>query len=525
MTEGLWEVLAVVAVALHGVVLLLLLPFAGHRTLLLLLSRREPPKRREPPPTTDGERLPPRVTVQLPVYNEEHVVERLIDAACRLSHPRDRLQVQLLDDSTDETTTLAERRVALWRGRGVDVAVLRRSNREGFKAGALAAGLGEAKGEFLLILDADFVPEPDLLRGLLPVMSDPGVGMVQARWDHLNEGDSWLTRAQALLLDGHFFFEQAGRYKGRRFFNFNGTAGLWRRRALEDAGGWQFDTLTEDLDASYRAQMAGWRFVFLEEVGVAAELPGDAAAFRVQQRRWAQGGVQTARKVLPRLLRGPFPPTVKMEAFVHLCGHFAHPLALALSLLIVPAAFGRRALGLDRLWWLDAAVFAAAAGPFVAFYLAAARKRGREWGASIRAVASTLALGAGMSLLLCRSVVRGLTRRRDPFERTPKLGGRRCLTGAEPASRVFPGRRAARVAGAVMVGAGATAAVAGFWASLPFLAVFAAGHLALGGHGAFRQQERPHGQPDGDQGPRRLRPALAGLMRREAPVAEKCEPA
>ena len=530
------------AVALHGVVLALLLPFAGHRTLLLLLSRRGAPLGTKlplgtelplgkcpttPAPASRGAPVP-RVTVQLPIYNEKHVVERLIDAACGLSYPRDRLQVQVLDDSTDETTSLAERCVRLWRRRGVDVAVLRRPTREGFKAGALAAGLERATGEFVLVLDADFVPEPDLLQRLLPVMSDPGVGMVQARWDHLNERDSWLTRAQAVLLDGHFFFEQGGRYRSGRFFNFNGTAGLWRRRALEEAGGWQFDTLTEDLDVSYRAQMAGWRFVFLEEVGVAGELPRSAGALLVQQRRWAQGGVQTARKVLPRLARGRFPVAVKLEAFVHLCGHLAHPLVLALSLLIVPAAFGRRELGLDGLWWLDGVVFAAAVGPFVTFYLAAARKRGRAWWTSIRAVGGVLALGAGLSLLLCRSVARGLVRRGGAFERTPKLGGAARSSGYEPTSGAFPGRRAARIAGAAMVAAGVVAATAGFWASLPFLAVFATGHLVLGTASAphgLRQKGAPHRQPDRDQGPRRLRPALTGLMRRKAPVAEECESA
>ena len=519
------DALAVAAVALHGVVLALLLPFACHRTLLLLLSRRGPP----PPSPSPASHPEPRVTVQLPVFNERRVVERLIDAACRLSYPRDRLQVQVLDDSTDETTALAEGRARFWRRRGVDVAVLRRPVRTGYKAGALAAGLERAAGEFLLVLDADFLPRPDLLHRLLPAMSDSGVGMVQARWDHLNEHDSWLTRAQALLLDGHFFFEQAGRYRGRRFFNFNGTAGLWRRQALEDAGGWHFDTLTEDLDVSYRAQMAGWRFVFLEDVGVGAELPQTARAFLIQQRRWAQGGVQTARKVLPRLVRGPFPATVKMEAFVHLCGHLAHPLAFVLSLLVVPAAFARRTLGLDGLWWVDGAVFLAAAGPFVAFYLAAARKRGRSWNASLRGAGAVLALGAGLSLLLCRSALRGLRRRRDPFQRTPKRGAA-APSAVGPASGDFPGRGAARAAGATMVAAAAGALASGFWASLPLLALFASGHLALGGVTpdalrGLRQQKRPHRKPDGDQGPRRLRPAVAGLVRRKAPVAEECEPA
>ena len=499
--------LALVAVVLHGAVLALLLPFAGHRAHLLRLSRRARPAS-EPPPTAQSSlpwtspsrsgcsgpaRAWPRVTVQLPVFNEMHVVERAIDAACRLSYPRDRLEIQVLDDSTDRTTALARRRARRWRRAGVDVSVLRRKRRDGFKAGALAAGLERAKGEFVLILDADFVPDPELLIELLPAMDDPGVGMAQARWDHLNAGDSWLARSQATLLDGHFFVEQVGRYRGGRFFNFNGTAGLWRRRALTEAGGWQGDTLTEDLDISYRAQMAGWRFVFREDLGVPAELPPTPRALLVQQRRWAQGGVQTARKLLPRLLGGRFSPGIKLDALAHLGGHLAHPLAVALSALIVPAAAGRRHLGFDRLWWLDAAVFLAAVGPFAAFYLAAARRRGRRWAAAARGAGGALALGAALSLPLARAVFRGLGRRRDPFERTPKRGGLGQSGYEATAGRLVEGRGAALAAGTLMVVACGVALAGGYWASVPFVALFAVGHLCLAlapGGGGGRPSER-----------------------------------
>ena len=479
------ELLSIVSVSLYALVLALLLPFAGHRLSLLLLSRRRAPDGEAPVmgghagPQRTSDSSPPRVTVQLPVFNEKHVVERLIDAACCLSHPRTHLQIQVLDDSTDETTTLAERRAREWRRRGVDIAVHHRVDREGYKAGALAAGLESATGRYVLILDADFVPRPDLLHQLLPSMADPGVGMVQARWDHLNEDESWLTRAQALLLDGHFFLEQRGRYRGGRFFNFNGTAGLWRRQALVDAGGWQSDTLTEDLDVSYRAQMAGWRFVLRDDVGVPAELPNTPASLLVQQRRWAQGGVQTARKVLPRLLRAPFGPAVKFEAFIHLCGHLAHPLTFALSILIVPSAMGRLALGMDGLWWLDLALFMAATAPFILFYGTAARRRGRTRGETVRGVAGTLALGAGLSVLLSRAVLRGLWRFRDPFERTPKAGGAG-RSSYEGSGGGFRGRGLAVGAGAFMVVSGVVAVAGGQWGSLPFVALFAAGYLSLG---------------------------------------------
>ena len=526
------QMLSVLAVTVYGLVLALLLPFAGHRLLLLALSRRRAPETGAVP---DAPAPPPRVTVQLPIYNEKHVAERLIDAACRLSHPRTHLEIQILDDSTDETTLLAERCAAKWRRRGVNVAVHHRTVRTGYKAGALAAGLESAAGEYILVLDADFVPRLDLLERLLPSMADPGVGMAQARWDHLNEAASWLTRAQGLLLDGHFLVEQRARYRGRRFFNFNGTAGLWRRQALIDAGGWEHDTLTEDLDISYRAQMAGWRFVMRDDIGVPAELPGTPAALLVQQRRWAQGGVQTARKLLSRLLRGPFRPAVKFEAFIHLCGHLAHPLTFTLSMIIVPAAMARRELGIDRLWWLDLALFLGATAPFIAFYWTAARRRGRPRRAAARGVAATLALGAGLSLMLSRAVLRGLGRFRDPFERTPKAGSAR-RSSYERAGGSFPGRGLAVGAGAFMVAAGVLAIALGHWGSLPFVALFATGYLSLGlGAGVGRagaqpaqeapQQHQPHRKPDRRPVPDRLRPDSGGFVGGEAPVAEEDEAA
>ncbi|MFP3949234.1 MAG: glycosyltransferase, partial [Longimicrobiales bacterium] len=472
----------------------------------------------------------PRVTVQLPVYNERSVVERLVDAACSLEYPRDKLEVQLLDDSTDDTFRLGARAVSRWQRKGVRVRHLRRGSREGYKAGALAHGLERAEGAFVLVLDADFVPEPDLLHRLLPPFQDPEVGMVQGRWDHLNEAESWLTRAQALLLDGHFYFEQGGRWAAERFFNFNGTAGIWRRSCLEDAGGWEADTLTEDLDLSYRAQMKGWRFVFLEDVGVPAEVPARAGALEVQQKRWAQGGIQTARKILPGLLRGPWSPAIKLEAVVHLCGHLAYPLTLLLAILLLPSALARRTLGLEEFLILDLVVFGMATVPFVAFYASAGRKRSRPWRRLIPDVIRTLAVGIGLSAPVSRAVVRGLTGVRDPFVRTPKDGWSP-LRGYPGSSGLGDSVIKLALGGTLTAYVG-VAIVQGMYASIPFLLLFGCGYLALawsglsgGPSGGLKGQPGEGGRPDDEPEPEGLRPGAGFPEGAEAPVSEEYEAA
>ena len=480
-----WLAVAVLTVA--SGTLLLLLPFALHRTWLVLSSRRT---RQEP---EDWEGSLPRVTVQLPVYNEESVVERLIDAAARLRYPSDRLEIQLLDDSTDGTSERAALCVDRWRRQGVDIRHLRREGRAGFKAGALAGGLEQARGDFLLILDADFVARPDLIHRLLGPFLDSKVGMVQARWDHLNEGESQLTRCQAQLLDAHFFFEQGGRWAAGRFLNFNGTAGMWRREALEEAGGWSADTLTEDLDASYRAQMAGWRFVFRPLVGVPAELPGTVRDLELQQKRWAQGGIQTARKVLPKLLGGPWPLGIKWEAAVHLLGHLAHPLTLVLAVLIVPSALARKSLGLDGWLVVDVLVFLGATASFLVFFAAAARRRGRAWRHLIPTAALTLALGIGLGATVSRAVVRGAVgRAHDPFQRTPKRGEGvpRYVSPAVPTDALTKGALLVW-----MLGSGWIAIQQGLWQSLPFVVLFGSGYawLALGDRWPARRSGCPSG--------------------------------
>ncbi|MBI4539143.1 MAG: glycosyltransferase [Gemmatimonadetes bacterium] len=539
------EPLAYVLVASLALVLALLLPFSFHRAHLLWISARRPD--RCEPRTWEGDL--PFVTIQLPVYNELLVVRRLIDAACRVDYPRDRLEIQVLDDSTDRTSAVVAERVRTWRSRGVRIRHLRRGARAGYKAGALAHGLAHTRAEFLVVLDADFVAQPNLVHRLLPPFRDPRVGMVQARWEHLNEEESWLTRGQALLLDGHFLFEQYGRYTAGRFLNFNGTAGMWRRRCLEDAGGWQADTLTEDLDVSYRAQMRGWRFVFLADYAVPSELPADVGAFEVQQRRWSQGAIQTARKLLPALLRGPWPWPVKLEAVAHLCGHLAYPLTLALGLLLYPSALARQTLGWHALWGIDIVLFAAATVPFAAFYCAAGRRRGHGWEALVPRVAVALATGLGLTAPVSRAVLRGLLGRRDAFLRTPKRGdARRRRTRYSRGSGA--GDTALKLAlGATMAGYAVAAVAAGLYGSLPFILLFASGYLALGLGGlrgaalaterrsrvatalapaaanAIVDEQQKERRPDGEARPEWVRPQARAAVLRVAPVGEEDEPA
>jgi cellulose synthase/poly-beta-1,6-N-acetylglucosamine synthase-like glycosyltransferase len=476
--------LALAIVAVSGGLLLVLIPLALHRLLLLWRSRREGPRE-----ALVWQGPWPRITVQLPVYNEAEVVERLIRAAVALDYPPAQLEIQVLDDSNDETTARIAELLGTLPAEGPRVTHLRRPTRAGFKAGALAHGLAHASGDFVLILDADFVPEPALLHQLLPPFSDPAVGMVQARWDHLNEDRRLLTRGQALLLDGHFFFEQGGRYRSGRFMNFNGTAGLWRRAALESSGGWASDTLTEDLDLSYRAQMAGWRFVFLGEVGVPAELPEGVRALEVQQKRWAQGGVQTGRKLLPRIWRGPLPLRVKLEATVHLFGHVAHPMTVVLGVLLLPSAVARVFLGLGGWLALDFLLFLAATGSFFLFYLSAARMRGRPWVPSLGRALATMALGIGLTAPVSRAVLAGLSGlgARTPFHRTPKggaLGLARYGSPAAPADTVLKLGLALW-----MLGSTGVALALGYFATVPFLVLFGVGWGWLG-VGELRDRRR-----------------------------------
>ncbi|HEU5316201.1 MAG TPA: glycosyltransferase, partial [Chloroflexota bacterium] len=400
-------------------VLLVLSVYGSHRYYMAYLYYRH--KYKLPTPKARFAELP-RVTVQLPIFNEKYVVERLVASVCQLEWPRHLLEVQVLDDSTDDTQAIARAAVDRWRAEGVDIQYIHRTNRHGFKAGALARGLEVAKGRFVAVFDADFVPHRDFLHRAIHFFTDDQVGMVQVRWGHLNSDYSTLTHLQSILLDGHFVIEHTARNRSGAFFNFNGTAGVWRRETIASAGGWHHDTLTEDLDLSYRAQLGGWRFVFLTDVVAPAEIPVEMNAFKSQQHRWAKGSIQTAMKLLPTIFRSSYPWQVKKEAFFHLTANVGYLLMIPLAILMPISIAVRVSHGWVEVLLLDLPVFLAATVSLCAFYLATQREVGATWWQRIKYLPFLMSLGIGLSVNNARAVVEALLGHESGFTRTPKLG-------------------------------------------------------------------------------------------------------
>src|SRR5437867_747630 len=398
-------------------VLIVLAVYGWHRYYLVYLYMRNRAKEPRPGPQLDPL---PVVTVQLPLYNEMYVADRLIDAVCRIEYPRELLEIQVLDDSVDETCSIAELAVRRSAMQGVDIKYYHRPDRKGFKAGALEAGLKLARGEFIAIFDADFMPTPDFLMRLMPHFADSKVGMVQARWGHINQDYSLLTKIQSILLDGHFVLEHGGRNRAGRFFNFNGTAGVWRREAIDDAGGWQHDTLTEDLDLSYRAQLRGWRFVFVSDLIEPAEVPVEMNAFKSQQHRWAKGSIQTCRKLLPTIFRADIPFGVKIEAFFHLTANFNYPLMSVLSVLMFPAMVIRYNMGWYEMMLIDVPLFLAATFSVCNFYMVCQREIHRDWRARLKYLPFLMSIGIGLCINNTRAVFEALVDKHTDFARTPK---------------------------------------------------------------------------------------------------------
>ena len=404
-------------------VLSVLCIYGLHRYFLVMLYSRVYRKTPQPAGRFDE---PPPVTVQLPMFNEQFVARRIIEQACRIDYPPEKLEIQVLDDSTDQTVEIARETVERMRSAGHNVVYLHRSDRTGYKAGALEEGTKVAAGEFILIFDADFIPPPEILKNTIHYFTDPEVGMVQTRWDHLNRGASLLTQAEAILLDGHFVIEHTARNRTGRYMNFNGTAGIWRKIAIADAGGWQHDTVTEDLDLSYRAQLKGWKFVFLPELTSPAELPPEMNAFKAQQHRWTKGIAQTCVKVLPTVLRSDRNWRIKLESCFHLTSGCVYILVVLLSLLIGPALFAKLVVAEERypFWRLlcDLALFYIGTGSALSFYIVSQRQIRRGWAGTLRYIPPLMAIGIGIAINNATAAIEGFFCKAGEFVRTPKFG-------------------------------------------------------------------------------------------------------
>jgi len=364
----------------------------------------------------------PLVTVQLPIYNEKYVVERLLDAVSQLDYPSARLEIQVLDDSTDDTASIIARKIESFKDLNLKITYLHRDDRVGFKAGALKEGAKRAAGEFIAIFDADFIPEPDFLRKTIGYFQDPSIGVVQTRWAHINKDYSFLTQLQAFGLDAHFTIEQGARNAAGSFINFNGTCGLWRKKCIEDAGGWSFDTLTEDLDLSYRAQLNGWKFKYMEDVTTPGELPIVMQAIKSQQFRWNKGGAETAKKLFGRVLRSRNSFIHKVHAFFHLFNSSVFVGVFVAALLSIPMLFIKKRHP-EISWLFDLGiVFLFGFLSISIFYWVATKQfYDRPMNTFLRRFPSFLVVSMGLSLHNAVAVIEGLLGIKTPFIRTPKF--------------------------------------------------------------------------------------------------------
>jgi len=376
-------------------------------------------KKNKPLPKGKLEKLP-RITIQLPIYNEMYVTRRLINAACNVDYPKDLMDIQVLDDSTDETLEIARKSVEELQEKGFDISCIYRDNREGFKGGALQNGLKTAKGEFIAVFDADFIPQKDIFQKTVHYFVDKSVGMVQTRWSYINRKYSFLTKIQAIMLDGHFVIEHTARNWSGRFFNFNGTAGIWRKEAIETAGGWHHDTLTEDLDLSYRSQLKGWKFIFLKDELSPSEIPVEINGFKSQQHRWAKGSIQTAKKLLPQILKSDLPLKVKVEAFFHLTNNLSYLLMLVLSVLIYPSMVARINIGWFQMIVTDVPFLLVATVGISFFYIASQKEAYKDWKSRLLYLPMLMSLGIGLSVNNSRAVLEAIFNKQTEFKRTPK---------------------------------------------------------------------------------------------------------
>ncbi len=397
--------------------MLILAIYCMHRLYLILIYNLHKDRKIKP----IGKLKPlPFVTIQLPIYNEKYVVKRLIESACKINYPKEKFEIQILDDSTDETSEIVSQLTKKFSKLGFNICHIKRKNREGFKAGALQCGLKLAKGDFIAIFDADFIIPENFLLETIHYFKDPKVGLVQTCWDYINRDYSILTRVQALMLDAHFIIEHFSRNRDGKFFNFNGTAGIWRKKAIISAGGWSSDTLTEDLDLSYRAQLNGWKFIFLKDIKSFSELPVEINSFKQQQHRWTKGAVETFFKIFPKIVKSNLPLGVKIEAFFHLGGNFSYLFLLFLVIIMYPAIIVRLNYGWYQLLFTDIPLFFVSFFSIFLFY----RKAIKEVNSKLHPfiyIPILMATCIGLSLNNAKAVVEAIFKIKTPFNRTPKF--------------------------------------------------------------------------------------------------------
>jgi cellulose synthase/poly-beta-1,6-N-acetylglucosamine synthase-like glycosyltransferase len=474
------EIVKTVVLVSYFTILSVLSVYGAHRLWMLFLYYRN--KNNAPIPVGGPDFLP-MVTVQLAVFNEINVVERLLDHVVRMDWPKDRLEIQMLDDSTDDTVKVAKAACERYRALGYDIAYVHRTDRTGYKAGALQNGLETAKGEFVAMFDADFLPTRDFLRQAVPHFADPRIAFVQGCWDHLNRDFSLLTQVQAILLDGHFVFEHTARHRSHAFFNFSGTAGMWRVKAIADAGGWQHDTITEDADLSYRAQLKGWRGVYLKDMVVPAELPVEVNAFKSQQHRWAKGNAQVIRKMMKTILLSKESLHTKAECWFHLTANCNYLLMVLLSIIMVPCMYLRAGTPAHILLLTDGPFFLLNAVSVCLYFVLSQREvaNNKNWLSRMKYIPGLMSLGIGLCLNQSKAVMEGFFTDDIEFKRTPKLGVDENGNGAKHLTA-----RAYKVPKSVMTFLEAAFAVYYFvavlvaiyirkWASVPFLWLFFSG--------------------------------------------------
>jgi cellulose synthase/poly-beta-1,6-N-acetylglucosamine synthase-like glycosyltransferase len=468
-------------IALYLGVLSILGLYGFHRGLLLYLYWKH--RKDAPVPPARFPELP-HVTVQLPMYNEMYVAERLLEGIANIDYPKDKLEIQILDDSTDETCEIAQKKGAELLERGYNVNYRHRTNRHGYKAGALEEGLRDAQGDYVMVFDADFVPTPSIINDLIHFFTNPRVGMVQARWGHLNRDYSVLTRVQSMMLDGHFVIEHIARNRSGRFFNFNGTAGIWRRSTIIDAGNWQHDTLTEDMDLSFRAQLRGWEFVYVPTAIAPAEIPCEMNSFKGQQFRWAKGSAQTARKLIGEVLRADIPLKIKVECLFHLTNNFAYLFLVMLALLQLPNMLMRQKMNRPELLLLDVPLFASTCLSIIVFYLTTHRALYGNLREAVKRLPLMMALSIGLSINNARAVLEGLFGVQSEFVRTPKHGitrrkdgwiSKRYKAGAGSLNTYL--ELGFGVYFVITIG---LAVFVGSWVNIPFLVLFMVGFLYVG---------------------------------------------